>query len=86
MPEATKLVLHTTMLKNKVSNVELVRRLGVAESSVRRMCDLLHESKIGPVEAVILATRCQVTAESKKNLKTILLFYEIIYSPTPIRL
>ena len=63
MLEAAKLALHTAMLENRVSNVELARRLGVAESSVRRMRDLLHESKIGRVEAALRALGRQATIE-----------------------
>jgi antitoxin HicB len=36
-----------------MSNVELGRRLGMDEKSVRRMRDLLHRSHIGQIEAAL---------------------------------
>ncbi|MBL7238527.1 type II toxin-antitoxin system HicB family antitoxin [Novacetimonas hansenii] len=63
MLESAKLALHTAMLENRISNVELARRLGVAESSVRRLRDLLHESKIGRVEAALHVLGRQATVE-----------------------
>ena len=53
--EATKLALHDAMLTAGLSNVELGRRLGLDEKSVRRLRDPLHRSHIGTVEAALRA-------------------------------
>lgn len=66
--EATKQALHTAMLENRVSNVELARRLEIAESSVWQMRDLLHESKIGRVETARNALGQQSTVKEKELL------------------
>jgi antitoxin HicB len=50
---AAKLALHDAMLAAGVSNVELGRRLGLDEKSVRRLRDPLHRSHIGQVEAAL---------------------------------
>ncbi|MFT9385505.1 MAG: hypothetical protein ABF577_00840 [Acetobacter sp.] len=63
MLEAAKVALHSAMLEHQISNVGLARRLGVPESSVRRLRDLLHESKIGRVEAALNALGRQATVE-----------------------
>ena len=53
--EATKLALHDAMLSAGLSNVELGRKLGLDEKSVRRLRDPLHRSHIGAVEAALRA-------------------------------
>ena len=53
--EATKLALHDAMLAAGISNVELGRKLGLDEKSVRRLRDPLHRSHIGAVEAALRA-------------------------------
>jgi antitoxin HicB len=53
--EATKLALHDAMLAAGLSNVELGRKLGLDEKSVRRLRDPLHRSHIGAVEAALRA-------------------------------
>ena len=53
--EATKLALHDAMLAAGLSNVELGRKLGLDEKSVRRLRDPLHRSHIGTVEAALRA-------------------------------
>lgn len=50
---AAKLALHSAMLSAGISNVELARRLGWDEKSVRRLRDPLHRSHIGQVEAAL---------------------------------
>jgi len=52
---AAKLALHEAMVRGGVSNVELGRRLGTDEKSVRRLRDPLHGSKIEAVEAALRA-------------------------------
>ena len=49
--ETTKLALHDAMLAAGLSNVELGRKLGLDEKSVRRLRAPLHRSHIGAVEA-----------------------------------
>ena len=39
----------------KVSNIELGRRMGLGENSVRRLRDPLHRSHVGQVEAALRA-------------------------------
>lgn len=48
-----KAALHDAMLAVGMSNVELGRRMGMDEKSVRRMRDLLHRSHIGQIEAAL---------------------------------
>jgi antitoxin HicB len=50
---AAKLALHDAMIRDKVSNVVLARRLGVTEKAVRRLRDPLHRSHIENVEAAL---------------------------------
>lgn len=61
--EAAKLALHEAMLASGVSNLELGRRLGLDEKTVRRLRDPLHRSHIGQVEAALrnLGKRLDVT-------------------------
>ena len=61
--EATKLALHAAMVEQRVSNVELARRLDVHESIVRRLRDPLHRSHVGQVEAALAALGRQVVLE-----------------------
>lgn len=53
--EAAKLALHDAMLATNISNVELARKLGSDEKSVRRLRDPLHRSRIETVEAALHA-------------------------------
>ena len=52
---AAKLALHDAMLEAGLSNVELARRIGADEKSVRRLRDPLHRSHIGAVETALRA-------------------------------
>ena len=45
--------LHEAMVAAKVSNVELGRRMGLGENSVRRLRDPIHRSHVGQVEAAL---------------------------------
>lgn len=59
---AAKLALHDAMVAAGISNVELGRRLGLDEKSVRRLRDPLHRSHIGQIEAAlrVLGKRLEV--------------------------
>lgn len=46
-----KLALYEAMRAQKVTKVELARRLGVDESVVRKLCDLEHRSHMSGLEA-----------------------------------
>ncbi len=61
--EASKLALHEAMLAAKVSNVELGRRMGLGENSIRRLRDPLHRSHVGQVEAALRALGRRVVLE-----------------------
>ncbi len=61
--EATKLALHEAMLVAKISNVELGRRMGLGENSIRRLRDPLHRSHVGQVEAALRALGRRVVLE-----------------------
>ena len=61
--EAAKLALHDAMVEQRVSNVELGRRLDVHESIVRRLRDPLHRSHGGQVEVALRALGRQVVLE-----------------------
>jgi antitoxin HicB len=53
--DAAKLALHDAMLEERISNIELGRRMGLNEKAVRRLRDPLHRSSIGKVEAALRA-------------------------------
>jgi antitoxin HicB len=67
--EAAKLALHEAMLAAGISNVELARKLGSDEKSVRRLRDPLHGSRIEAVEAALhaLGRRIEVTVASERQ-------------------
>ena len=48
-----KLALYEAMRTDKVTNVELGRRLGISEGAVRRLVDLDHRSHIGQLESAL---------------------------------
>ena len=50
---AAKLALYSAMREQRVSNVELARRLGVTETVVRRLVHPDHRSKIERVEEAL---------------------------------
>ncbi len=52
---AAKFALNDAMVAAKLSNVELARRIGIDEKSVRRLRDPLHRSHIGQVETALAA-------------------------------
>ena len=52
---SAKLALYEAIRDANISNVELGKRLGVSEGTVRRLLDLDHRSHIGQVEAGLQA-------------------------------
>jgi len=61
---AAKLALYEGMRRQGVSNVELARRLGMAENAVRRFIDPDHRSHIGQVEKALDALHVQLVVEA----------------------
>ncbi|WP_366654460.1 type II toxin-antitoxin system HicB family antitoxin [Fodinicurvata sp. EGI_FJ10296] len=62
---AAKLALYQAMREQRVTNVELARRLGVSETVVRRLLDLDHRSHIGQLDQALsaLGRRMVVTVQ-----------------------
>ena len=60
---ALKLALHEAMLAQGVSNVELAKRAGADEKSVRRMRDLFQATKVDSLEAALrlLGRRAEIS-------------------------
>lgn len=52
---AAKVALYTAMREVAISNVALAKRLGLAETEVRRMLDPRHKTKIGRLEEALAA-------------------------------
>lgn len=50
---AAKFALYQAMQQQRVSNMELARRLGVTEAVVRRLVDPDHASRIERLEAAL---------------------------------
>jgi antitoxin HicB len=50
---AAKLALHDAMLADRVSNVDLARRLGVDEKIVRRLRDPMHKTRIEKISEAL---------------------------------
>ena len=60
---AAKFALHDAMIEAGLSNVELARRLGLDEKSIRRLRDPLHRSHIGQVEAALASLGKKMVVE-----------------------
>jgi antitoxin HicB len=58
---AAKVALWVALREASLSNVELARRMGVAESEVRRMLDFKHRTKIGRLEQALKTLGRRVT-------------------------
>lgn len=60
---ALKLALHEAMLAQGVSNVDLAKRAGTDEKSIRRMRDLFQATKVDNLEAALrlLGRRAEVS-------------------------
>ena len=52
---AAKLALYSAMRAQRITNVELTRRLGVSESAVRKLTNPDHRSHIGQVQKALQA-------------------------------
>ena len=50
-----KVALYEAMRAQKVTKVELARRLGVTENAVRKLCDLEHRSHMSGLEDALAA-------------------------------
>ncbi len=63
---AAKLALYSAMRDQRITKVELARRLGISESAVRKLANPDHRSHIGQVHKALRAVgqtlRVQVTA------------------------
>ena len=63
---AAKLALYTAMRAQRITKVELARRLGISESAVRKLANPDHRSHIGQVHKALRAVgqslRVEVTA------------------------
>lgn len=62
---AAKLALYQTMLEQRVTNVELARRLDTVEGTVRRLLDVDHRSHIGQVEAALRTLERSLVVETR---------------------
>lgn len=60
---APKLALYLAMRDQKMSNLELARRLGVHEKVVRRMLDPEHSTKAEKIQAALAALGKRMTVE-----------------------
>ena len=62
---AAKLALYSAMQDQRITKVELARRLGVSESAARKLTNPEHNSRIGQLQkalrAVGLALKVEVT-------------------------
>ncbi len=63
---AAKIALYMAMRETRTSNVALAKRLGVAETEVRRMLDPRHQTKVGRIEdgLAALGRKLVVTVEA----------------------
>ena len=52
---AAKIALYRAMQAKRTGNAALAERLGLSKTAARRLVDLDHRSKIGEVEAALLA-------------------------------
>ena len=62
---AAKLALYQAMLEQRVTNVELARRLGTVEGTIRRLLDVDHRSHIGQVEAALRTLERSLVVETR---------------------
>ena len=60
---AAKLALYSAMRAQRITKVELARRLGVSESAVRKLTDPGHRSHIGQVQKALQAVDRNLTVE-----------------------
>lgn len=62
---SAKLALYQTMLEQRVTNVDLARRLGTVEGTIRRLLDVDHRSHIGQVEAALATLGRSLLVEAR---------------------
>ena len=60
---AAKLALYSAMTEQHISKVELGRRLGVSEATVRRLANPDHRSHMSQVQRALNAIGCTVTLD-----------------------
>ena len=60
---AAKLALYSVMKRERISKVELSRRLGVSEAAVRRLANPDHRSHMSQVHRALDAVGCTVTLD-----------------------
>ena len=60
---AAKLALYSTMRAQRITKVELARRLGVSESAVRKLTNPDHRSHIGQVQKALQAVGRNLAVE-----------------------
>ena len=60
---AAKLALYSVMKRERISKVELSRRLGVSEAAVRRLANPDHRSHMSQVQRALDAVGCTVTLD-----------------------
>ena len=60
---AAKLALYSVMTRQRISKVELGRRLGVSEAAVRRLANPDHRSHMSQVQRALDAIGCTVTLD-----------------------
>ena len=68
---SAKLALHEAKLASKLSNVELARRLGVDEKEVRRLLNVMHNSRMNQIEAALRALDCHLVVDVERAAYTI---------------
>ncbi len=60
---AAKLALYSAMKQQRISKVELARRLGISEGAVRRLANPDHRSHMNQVQRALDAIGCTVTLD-----------------------
>ena len=66
---AAKLALYAAMREQRITNVELARRLGISESAVRKLANPDHRSHVGQVQKALRAVGRSLRVEGHRRLK-----------------
>ena len=64
---AAKLVLYSAMRRQRITKVELARRLGVSESAVRKLTNPDHRSHVSLVQKALRAVGHSIRVEVTAN-------------------
>lgn len=64
---AAKLALYTAMRKQRITKVEMARRLGVSESAVRKLTNPDHRSHVSLVQKALKAVGQTLTVQVTPN-------------------